>query len=88
MKAKRELVLAVSVLLMALFFTGCKSNGNSIDDRSKTAMIEMPSREIVQGVVERSACFSNGVVKIKINGITYETHIENVVVMETDEWTN
>ncbi len=84
MKAKMELFLVVSVLLMALFFTGCKSNGNSIDDKSVTAMIEMPNGEIVQGVVEKSAAFSYGVVKIKINGITYATHIENVVVMEID----
>ena len=81
---KLRLIGASLLLLCALAaFAGC---GNmQIIDTTYTfdkAIIRLPNGEVIEGKVESWADFADGdQLQIKINGVTYLVHSENVVLI-------
>ena len=81
---KKFMMLAAGALVL-LLLTGC-SNKQIIDVTYKfdTAMIVMPDGNLVHGAVESWKDYDGDQLQVKINGITYLTHAENVVLMAGD----
>ena len=83
-------VIAAIVLIVALVIGGMKLIGmiggnkdwNDTVYRYDTAVISLPNGEIIEGEVENWRDYEDGEqLQIKINGVTYLVHSENVVLM-------
>mgnify|MGYP003304377799 CR=1 FL=1 len=79
------LVIVIATLAFALWrivvpFTGNKDNFDTTY-RFNQAVIQMPDGSLVKGKVDSWTDYESDAVQIKINGKTYLTHYENVVLI-------
>lgn len=81
MTKQKIIVIVFMLILTAVLFTGCTSNPPELSSPSSPtyAMIRMPDGSIVQG---SCSYFWVGYVdaEVVIDGVRYETDIENIVV--------
>lgn len=76
----KKKIIALLLCLTILCLTGCGNSDIATYDFDY-AILKLPNGEIIEGVIENSNCFvgSTGMVKIKIDGITYQIHGANIV---------
>lgn len=76
-------ILAIMLTMIMMFsLIGC--GNQQIFDATYTfdyAIIEMPNGEIVEGEVDSWNDYEGEQLQIKIDGVTYLTHSENVVMI-------
>ena len=80
----KKLVLMILVFAMVIIMTGC-TNRQLIDTAYNfdRAQILLPDGTIVEGAVDGWRDFEDGdQIQIKINGVTYLTHISNAVLIK------
>ena len=78
----KKILAIVLVMIMAVSLIGC--GNQQLFDATYTfdyAIIEMPNGEIVEGKVDSWNDYEGEQLQIKIDGVTYLTHSENVVMI-------
>lgn len=78
----RIIAIAICFAMLAAALVAC---GVTYDECSTnvTGYVYSPGGELIaKGKVTRYNVFSSGRVIVTINGVTYSTHLSNVVVME------
>ena len=78
----KKILAIMLVMIMAVSLVGC--GNQQLFDATYTfdyAIIEMPNGEIVEGKVDSWNDYEGEQLQIKINGVTYLTHSENVVMI-------
>ena len=92
MKNKVNKIIAIIALITAIvvggLLTSCINASNkTIFDTTysfDTVQISMPDGKIIKGTVETWHDWENGdAVQVKVDGVTYYTHLSNVVLMCT-----
>lgn len=84
MTDRKAITIIFMLVLAAALFTGCTSNQPEQPEPSKSndptyAMIRMPDGSIIQGLCSDST-FGYCSAVVVIDGVTYHTGAENVVV--------
>lgn len=86
-KTKKIIIRAVALftvlallLLFASMFTGCARPEDL--PQSKRAMITLPNGEVVEGEVDSCIRCSDGWMEIVVDGVIYNVHTRNVVIIE------
>lgn len=74
---KKIFCAVLCVLMLGLGLAGC---GDEYYD-NKTAMIYLDGNLIAEGKVEKCMGYSFGHWSVTIDGVTYETHSSNVVII-------
>lgn len=75
-------ILAVVVLLvLVISCSGCNKQLFDTTYSFKEAQIAMPDGSVVEGKITSWCDYEGDQIQIKINGKTYLTHIENVVMI-------
>lgn len=80
---KKIISLALSLLLLCAILTGC-GNHQVIDTTYsfERVIISMPDGTVVDGKVDSWKDFEDGdSIQVKVDGVTYLTHISNVVLI-------
>jgi hypothetical protein len=80
---KKKIVALVAAAGLAFCLTGC-GNHQILDTNFyfNRAIISMPDGTVVDGIVQSWKDFDDGdTIQIKIDDVTYLTHISNVVLM-------
>ena len=81
---KRILVLFLILMTLAIALTGCKG-GMQVADftyRFDRAVIELGNGQIIDGSVDSWIDYENSdVVQVVVDGVTYLTHYDNVVLI-------
>jgi len=82
MTKRKAIAIIFMLILVVVLLTGCTSNqpGSSQPNYTKYAMIRMPDGSIVQGLCGDTS-FGSCAAVVVIDGITYQTGAENVVVI-------
>lgn len=78
----KKILAIMLVMIMVVSLVGC--GNQQLFDATYTfdyAIIEMPSGEIVEGKVDSWNDYEGEQLQIKIDGVTYLTHSENVVMI-------
>ena len=78
----KKILAIMLVMIMMVSLVGC--GNQQLFDATYTfdyAIIEMPNGEIVEGKVDSWNDYEGEQLQIKINGVTYLTHSENVVMI-------
>lgn len=74
---KKIFCVVLCVLALGLGLTGCGDEYYS----NKTAMIYLDGNLIAEGKVEKCRGSSYGTWSVTIDGVTYDTHSSNVVII-------
>lgn len=74
---KKILCVAFCILMLWLSLDGCGDEYYA----GKTAMIYLDGNLIAEGKVEKCRGWSYGSWSVTIDGVTYETHSSNVVII-------
>lgn len=80
---KKKIVALVAATSLAFCLTGC-GNRQILDTNFSfnRAIISMPDGTVVDGTVQSWKDFDDGdTIQVKIDDVTYLTHISNVVLM-------
>ena len=80
---KKFMMLAAGALAL-LLLTGCNRQVIDLTYKYDKAVIAMPDGSVVQGAVESWKDYDGDQLQVKIDGVTYLTHAENVVLMAGD----
>lgn len=83
-KIFKRILCTLLLTFLIIVFTGC-GNRSFIDTTWSFdyAYIKLPNGEVVEGKVEKWYDYSDSdVVQIKINGVWYLTHYNNVVMID------
>ena len=80
---KKFIGIAAGALAL-LLLTGCNRQVIDLTYKYDKAVIAMPDGSVVQGTVESWNDYGGEQLQIKIDGVTYLTHAENVVMMAGD----
>ena len=80
---KKFMMLAAGALAL-LLLTGCNRQVIDLTYQYDRAVIAMPDGSVVQGTVESWKDYDGDQLQVKIDGVTYLTHAENVVLMAGD----
>jgi uncharacterized lipoprotein YehR (DUF1307 family) len=78
----KKILAIMLVMIMMVSLVGC--GNQQLFDATYTfdyAIIKMPNGEIVEGKVDSWNDYEGEQLQIKINGVTYLTHSENVVMI-------
>lgn len=82
-------IFVAMVLLLAVIFTMVGCGNRKLIDRVwsyEYAIIQLPNGEIIEGKVESWSDYENGdMLQVRIDGVNYFTHSENVVMFSTDD---
>lgn len=82
----RIIAIAICFAMLAASLVAC---GVTYDDESSinaSGYVYSPGGEVIaRGKVTHYNVFSSGRVIVTINGVTYTTHISNVVIMEKSD---
>ena len=79
---RKILVLAMSVVGM-LSLAGCNQQIIDTTYKFNRAIIYLPNGQVVEGKVDSWTDFENSdQIQVKVNGVTYLTHISNVVMIK------
>lgn len=83
MKKNRQIITGVVVTVAAMFmFASCNSQLIDTTYHYDTAIIRMPDGSVVTGKVQSWKDYGNSdSIQIKIDGMSYYTHIQNVVLI-------
>ena len=76
-------ILAITlIMIMMVSLVGC-GNQQIFDTTYKFdyAIIELPNGKIVEGKIDRWKDYDGQQIQIKIDGVTYLTHSENIVMI-------
>lgn len=77
-------IVVITILLFILLITLCGCNRQMADFTYKfdRACVYLPNGTVVEGKVDSWLDFEDGdQIQVKINGVTYLTHISNVVLI-------
>lgn len=78
----RKYIWTGVVIAMLLTMTGCNKQMADTTYKFDEAIIKLPNGEIVNGDVNSWIDFPDGdQIQVKVNGVTYLTHISNVVLI-------
>jgi hypothetical protein len=78
----RKYIWTGVVIAMLLTMTGCNKQMVDTTYKFDEAIIKLPNGEIVNGDVNSWIDFPDGdQIQVKVNGVTYLTHISNVVLI-------
>lgn len=77
---KKFIGIAAGALVL-LLLTGCNRQVIDLTYQYDRAVIAMPDGSVVQGTVESWKDYDGDQLQVKIDGVTYLTHAENVVLM-------
>lgn len=81
---KKKLLIALSIIGITVGLTGCAGYSTGVDTtlRFDRASIQLPGGEIVEGKVQSWLDWPNSdAIQVKIDGVTYYTHLSNVVMV-------
>lgn len=79
---KRILCLLLVIIMIIAMFCGCNAQLIDLTYSYEYGYVKLPNGEVVEGVVSSWKDYDNGdVVQVVINGTTYLTHYENVVLV-------
>lgn len=79
---KRILCLLLVVLMLTAMLCGCNAQIIDLTYSYEYGYIKLPNGEVIEGVVSSWKDYDNGdVVQVVIDGKTYLTHYENVVLI-------
>lgn len=79
---KSKFVISLLVVLFTIILAGC--GNQQVFDATYTfdyAIIELPNHEIVEGEIDSWRDYDGEQLQIVIDGVTYLTHSENVVMV-------
>lgn len=99
MKTKKTMIRVLSAIVTVLILfcicvmaTGCApvdadmSEGLKVQNtKSEYAIVRFPDDTIIRGNVDHKYMYSNGCIKITIDGVEYYTHIANVAIIESSK---
>lgn len=78
----RKYIWTGVIIAMLLTMTGCNKQMVDTTYKFDEAIIKLPNGEIVNGDVNSWIDFPDGdQIQVKVNGVTYLTHISNVVLI-------
>ena len=77
----KKFIAIIAGTLALLLLTGCNRQVIDLTYRYDRAVIAMPDGSVVQGTVESWKDYDGDQLQVKIDGVTYLTHAENVVLM-------
>lgn len=80
----KKFIGIVAGALALLLLTGCNRQVIDLTYQYDRAVIAMPDGSVVQGTVESWKDYDGDQLQVKIDGVTYLTHAENVVLMAGD----
>lgn len=79
---KRILCLLLVVLMLTAMLCGCNAQIIDLTHSYEYGYIKLPNGEVIEGAVSSWKDYDNGdVVQVVIDGKTYLTHYENVVLI-------
>lgn len=78
---KKKLLVALLTLGTIVSLTGCNQQVVDLTYHYDRAIIGLPNGEIIDGKVQSWKDYEGEQLQIKINGKTYLTHAENVVLI-------
>lgn len=78
----KKIILVVSAVLLAIVMTGCNKQITDFTYKFDRAYVRLPNGQCIEGKVDSWLDFEEGdQIQLKINGVTYLTHISNVVMV-------
>lgn len=81
-KNKIIIVLAVLLFLLAPILSGCNKQIIDTTHKFDKAIVSLPNGEVVEGKVNSWKDYKDGdQIQVKIDGVTYLAHSENVVLI-------
>lgn len=81
-KNKIIIVLAVLLFLLAPILSGCNRQIIDVTHSFDKAIVSLPNGEVVEGKVNSWKDYKDGdQIQVKIDGVTYLVHSENVVLI-------
>lgn len=79
---KKIIVLMLAALLAVSMFSGCNQQLIDITYNYDWAMVELPGGQTVEGEVDSWKDYEDSdQIQVVIDGVTYLTHAENVVLI-------
>lgn len=79
----RIITIAICFAMLAASLVACGVTYNEEPSINASGYVYSPGGEVIaRGKVTHYNVFSSGRVIVTINGVTYSTHLSNVVVME------
>ena len=82
MTKKTAIILCYLIVLMLFALTGCNYQVFDTTYNYDYAIIEMPTGEIIKGEIDKWTDYEGEQLQIVIDGVTYLTHAENVVMVK------
>lgn len=80
---KKIVAFILVMILMLVVLSGCNRQMADFTYKFDRAYISLPNGETVVGKVDSWLDFDDGdQIQVKINGVTYLTHISNVVMVK------
>lgn len=82
----RIIAIAICFAMLAATLVACGVTYNEESSTNVTGYVYSPGGELIaKGKVTYHNVFSSGCVVVTINGVTYSTHLSNVVIMEKSD---
>lgn len=83
---RRKLLLS-AIIGLSLLMCGC-GNKDIIDTvwRYDRAVLELPNGEVIDGKVEQWKDYEGDVIQVRIDGVTYYIHSENIVLIANSDY--
>ena len=79
---KKRIVIIVLLAMMVVTCSGCNKQITDLTYKFDRACIYLPNGNIVEGKVDSWLDFEDGdQIQVKVNGVTYLTHMSNVVLI-------
>ena len=80
---KKILVFILVMILLLIALSGCNKQMYDLTYKFDRAYIYLPNGEYVEGRVDSWLDFEDGdQIQVKVDGVTYLTHISNVVMVK------
>lgn len=78
----RKFLAVIMCVMVMTFMTGCNRDMLDTTFSYDKAIISLPNGEFVEGEVDNWRDYEDGdSIQVKIDGVTYLTHISNVVLI-------
>ena len=80
---KKILAAFVITLIMVATLSGCNKQAFDTTYSFDKAIISLPNRDVIEGKVDSWTDYEDGdQIQVKINGVTYLVHSENIVLIK------
>jgi hypothetical protein len=82
---KKKILALATLLVMAVSMTGCNRNVLDVTWKFEKAIVTLPNGEVIEGKCSNWRDYQDSdMVQVEIDGVTYFTHSNNIVLISED----